>query len=641
MKEEFQNVKEPDFDLEFDELIEDETSADIAVNVQNSSSGGTATKAGIQKQTLQEAMDNYAYELNKSAIAKSTGLPVRTPSDQYKGFAAEEYFKETLKINALAKGKSLEVITQGTLPDGSTLSGIDMETDISVWKKTLSGKSVKIADYQSKIHNNPADYAKDMTNQQYENVEFVGGSGQRVNDKVRVNLGKKEITSDSLTPEEATKLADSMKSQDAPSYDKAAEKHAELNRVNLANAVKTGAATGLIVSTTKEIISVIRNRDNLTEDQFIDSVKNIMIGTADGGVRSGAIMGSVQLLSKVAGKEIAANSLGAIPAMVAANTAVDLAKDLYRCFVTQSIDADDLLCNTINNVYNSAAGFGGAYVGGQIAVFATAKTAAATGATIGSTLGPVGTVIGSVIGGIVIGMGASAVVNVANKDAQTAFAASINKINSNLEASGVEKLYYFADEISSISDFKLSFKTLLPCYNLISDMKEYNLRKKAIKNIYEQMENSFSAIDDAKQQEMDKLIQFHQDRINELHDKFKEQRQIMFSDLNSSLNTYVSNSYEQYLSIASVNNIRIDDLNSEIDENSFLYNNLIYGLYYRNEVNSQLNETLRAIVEGSESKKTFKPFTEKIQWFMQQDDLLISRQYISLEESLNLIGGGN
>ena len=115
----------------------------------------------------------------------------------------------------------------------------------------------------------------------------------------------------------------------------------------------------------------------------------------------------------------------------------------------------------------------------------------------------------------------------------------------------------------------------------------------------------------------------------------------MFSDLNSSLNTYVSNSYEQYLSIASVNNIRVDDLNSEIDENSFLYNNLIDGLYYRNEVNSQLNETLRAIVEGSESEKTFKPFTEKIQWFMQQDDLLISRQYISLEESLNLIGGGN
>ena len=31
--------------------------------------------------------------VNKSAIAKSTGLPVRTPSQQYKGFIAEEYFK--------------------------------------------------------------------------------------------------------------------------------------------------------------------------------------------------------------------------------------------------------------------------------------------------------------------------------------------------------------------------------------------------------------------------------------------------------------------------------------------------------------------------------------------------------------------
>lgn len=42
-------------------------------------------------------------------------------------------------------------------------------------------------------------------------------------------------------------------------------------------------------------------------------------------------------------------------------------------------------------------------------------------------------------------------------------------------------------------------------------MKEYNLRKKAIKNINDQMKNSFSDIDEAKEQEMVKLIQFHQD----------------------------------------------------------------------------------------------------------------------------------
>ena len=61
-----------------------------------------------------------------------------TPSAQYKGFAAEEYFKQTLKINALAKGENIEVFTSGRLPDGTTLSGIDMEVDISIWRKKIS-----------------------------------------------------------------------------------------------------------------------------------------------------------------------------------------------------------------------------------------------------------------------------------------------------------------------------------------------------------------------------------------------------------------------------------------------------------------------------------------------------------------------
>ena len=51
-------------------------------------------------------MDSYAAAMNQSAIAKFTGRPVKTPTQQYKGFAAEEYFKNTMKINALAKGGS-------------------------------------------------------------------------------------------------------------------------------------------------------------------------------------------------------------------------------------------------------------------------------------------------------------------------------------------------------------------------------------------------------------------------------------------------------------------------------------------------------------------------------------------------------
>lgn len=640
MKDTLKYELETDFDLEFNDLIVTEESNDISSTLKNSVTGGTVTKAGIDKQNLQDAIDAYAIELNKAAIARSTGMPVKTPSAQYKGFAAEEFFKRTLEINALAKGKKLQVFTKGPLPDGSTLSGTDMTTDISIWyKKHLLSKPKKLADYQSKIHNNSSDYAKDISNKQYKNVNFVGGANQGVNDKVIVNIGKREYSSDSITPEEATKLADAMKSQNAPTYGKASEKHAELDKVNLGKAVKTGAVTGLITSFTKEIISVFKNRNNLNKEQFINAIKNIIYGTTDGGVRNGSIMGSVHLLSKMAGKEITSNSLGAIPAMTTANVGVDLAKDLYHCFVSQDIDADDLLCNTINNVYNSFAGFGGTYVGGQLAIFSSAKIAAANGAAIGSTLGPVGTIIGSVIGSFIVGMGANAVVDVANKDAQLAFASAVRAINSNIETNSIEHLYYFADEISTLSEFRLSFKSLLPCYNLISDMKEYALRKKAIKNISCQIEDALSSARSAEDEEINQLIKFHQDRIEELQVKFKEQNQVMFSDLSESLNSYISYSYGQYLNLASVNNIKIEDLFTKIDDNSIFHNDLLEQLNYRTEVNLQLNETLRELVLNSDNEKTLRSLIEKIQWFMNQDELLISKQYISLEEAIDLIGG--
>lgn len=630
----------PDFTIEFEEILLDESYESEPSNIKRASLGGLGTDVGMKKQSLQDAIDNFSSELNKAAIAKSTGRPVMTPSAQYKGFAAEEHFKQTLKINALAKGENIEVFTSDRLPDGTTLSGIDMEVDISIWRKKYPwNKSIKIGEYQSKIHNNPSDYAKDILNKQYENVEFVGGAGQGVNDKVRVTLGKKEITSDSITPENATKLADAMKEQNVPNYDKAAEKHAELDKINLLNAVTTGTIAGFVLSLIKEVATLIKSGDNLKEDQFVESFKNIMLGSADGGVRAAALVSSTQLVSKIVGKEVMANSLGAVPVTVAANTTVDLAKDLYRCFVNQTIDADDLLCNTINNVYNSAAGYLGSYAGSQISVFLTAKSAAATGATIGSTLGPLGTVIGSVVGGFIIGLGAQSIINTANKDAISEFVLCVEKINSNIELSGVEKLYYFADELDSISDFKLSFKSLLPCYNLISDMKEYNLRKKAIKNIDKQMELSLNEIDSLKNEEFTRLLQFHQQRIEELNEKFEELHQIYLIDYGNSINTYISDSYMQHLSIASINNLEINELKNQMNKNFISYNVLFEEMNYRKEVNSQINKTLESIILDSQNEEILKRFIEKIQRFMEKDKLLISKQYISFEESILLIGG--
>lgn len=632
-----------DFDFEELSTINDSAFDAVEDTLRNASSIGNAAQAGLRTTSLQVAVDNYAQAMNQSAIAKSTGLPVKTPSSAWKGFAAEEHFKHTLKINALAKGVpdyKLGVYTKGTLPDGSTLSGIDMETDISVWtRKRPWAKPNRTVDYQSKIHNKTSDYAKDINNIQYENVEFVGGSGQGVNDKVSVDIGKKTVSSDAITPKEAENLADAMKAQETPEYKKTTEKHRELNKVNLSNAIKYGAYTGAILTMVKEIVDVIKNRDNLPEDQFVQSVAHILCGTVEGGVRGGAIVGSVQILGKIAGKEIAANSLGALPVMAVANTSVDFAKDLYRCFVTGAIDTDDLLCNTINNTYSSFAGFGGAYVGAQIAGIASAKSAVATGAAIGSALGPIGTIIGSVVGGVVIGYGANAIIGTANKDALKAFSVCIAEINTHIELSGCAKLYYFADSMSSISDFRLSFKNLLPCYNLISDLKEYNLRKKAIKNIHEQLNASIVGVETAKVDALRRLEAQHNGRLKELQSRFAEQREAMFYEFKESMNTYVANSYSQYIGLFDVLSGDIETIKAGLDERITAHNAILDYARNRNKVNAQLNEILSDVMSDPNAS-LLKPFIEKLEWFMQQDELLVGRQYLSHDEALFLVNGG-
>ena len=648
---------QPDFD--FDDIVDLSASGgSVSSIVKDVSSEGTAAQSGVQTNSLQSAIDNYARAMDSSAIAKSTGLPVKTLSQQYKGFIAEEYFKHTLKINALAKGIpdwKIGVYTKGVLPDGSILSGIDEHTDISVWtRKHPWSKPMRTVDYQSKIFNDASKYKKVFSDPKYQNVKHVGGAGQGVNDTVKVNIGRKTYASDSITPADSVIKADQAKAQATPEYDKRQEKFDELNQVNLGRAIAAGATTGFIVTTIQEIVSVVKNSNNLSEDQFVKSVEHILCGTIEGGVRGGAIAESVQLLGKMIGREVAANSIEAIPGMVVANVAVDFAKDLYKCFVTKTIDTDDLLCNSVNNVFSSAAGFSGAltagYLGGQIAgqfsgqafiqsasVFASAKASVATGAAIGSSLGPIGTVIGSALGGIVIGVGTKAIIGTANKDAIKSYTECIAEINSHIELSGCEKAFYFADVMESLTDFRLSFKDLLPCYNLISDLKEYNLHKKALKSVEEQLED-YSAIETEKKKALKHLEEQHTARLNELREVFAAQRAALEDDFRESINTYTAASYMQFLDVYLVMQGNADLLLSELENRKTEHSAILEYMQHRNEANEELNAILNDIIsEGADDE--LMPFIEKLTWFMSQDILLVGRQYVSYDEALYLVCG--
>ena len=660
MSDDFNKLKDFGEDINYEDLVEFSSEDEVASSViRDAMSAGMATQTGIQTTNLQTVIDNYAKEMNKSAIAKSTGLPVRTPTQQYKGYVAEEYFKHTAKTNALAKGvpnSKIGVYTGGQLPDGTTLSAIDMKTDISVWSRKYPwSKPMRVADYQSKIHNKASAYAKDINNPQYRDVEFVGGKGQGVNDVVKVDIGNKTVSSDAITPEEAAELTDKVKAQKTPEYAKKQEKMDELHKVNLQRAIAAGAATGFVLSTVREVISVIKNAKDLPEGQFINSIENILCGTVEGGVRSGAIVESVHLFGKMLGKEITANSLEAIPAMATANVAVDFAKDLYRCFVTKTIDTDDLLCNSVNNTFSSFAGFTGGWalgqIGGQIAghfssqvfvqgvgMLTSAKTCAAAGASIGSSMGPIGTVIGAAIGSIVIGIGAKAIIGVAEKDAQKAFEKCVADINSNIELSGNEKLYYFADSMESISEFRLSFKDLLPCYNLISDLKEYNLHKKAIKAIDGELSNNIRNIDFEKKKALEELEKQHQKRIEELNVIFEEQKTSMQNEFRETIKTDISNSYMQYVEIYEVIEGNADSLVEELENITIEHSYILDYMKNRNKVNEKINITLKELME--ENDKQLLPFIERVTEFIQQDELMVGRQYLSFEEVLCLVEGG-
>jgi len=637
-----QKFEEIQTSIDFEDFVSFEEENDrVSKIINNASSSGFAAQSGIQMGNLQSAMDEYARAMNQAAIAKSTGLPVRSPIQTYKGFAAEEYFKWTLDINVLAEGipkSSIGIYTKGELPDGTVLSGIDMDTDISIWTRKFPwSKPMRTQDYQSKIHNDISAYAKDFKNPQYQRqgLDFVGGANQGVNDRIAVNVRGKRPTSDNITNEGAAELAEFMQTQSTPEYAKRQEKIDRLNQVTLGRAVAMGAATGFVLTTVQEIVNVVKKSDEMTEEQFIESIQHILCGTIEGGVRGGAITGSVQLFSKMIGREIAANSIEAIPAMVIANVAVDFAKDLYNCFVTQTIDTDDLLCNSVNNVFSSAAGFGGGYVGGQIgasvvghvatqavtqgaSTLVSAQSAAATGAAIGSAIGPIGTVIGSVVGGIVIGIAANAIIGTANVDAQKAFNDCVAEINSHIELQGCEKLYYFADSMATISEFRLSFKNLLPCYNLISDLREYNLRKKAIKSIREQLQNNLDSIDVEKEKMLIKLEKAHNKKICELTEAFEAQKATMFGNFQESMNMYVANSYMQYLSAYEVMSCDAERLLEELRTEEIAHSEVITNMKNRNEVNEQLNLMLKELRE-SDDEHIVTPFISKIMWFMQPE----------------------
>lgn len=128
----------------------------------------------------------------------------------------------------------------------------------------------------------------------------------------------------------------------------------------------------------------------------------------------------------------------------------------------------------------------------------------------------------------------------------------------------------------------------------------------------------------------------HSDRLIQIRSAFVHQKQAMKDEIRDSINTYVTSSYLQYLELFDVMQGDIDSLLSELEHKTTLHSTILEAMKYRNELNTEMNTTLKEILSHG-SDEELLPFIEKLTWLMNQDSLIIGRQYISFDEALFLI----
>lgn len=122
---------------------------------------------------------------------------------------------------------------------------------------------------------------------------------------------------------------------------------------------------------------------------------------------------------------------------------------------------------------------------------------------------------------------------------------------------------------------------------------------------------------------------------------FAEQREAMEGEFRESINTYVAGSYMQYIGVSGVLTENADSLLEELEQRKTAHSGILDYMRHRNEINAELNDMLRRLMEDKNSQSLLRPFVEKLTWFMQQDEMMIGRQYVSFEEAMLLISGGN
>ena len=594
-----------------------------------------AQVTGRRTCTLEQAIKDYEDSINRAARNNDGSISQR-PVDKLKGNVYEAQQTGGYNIETAAKGKAdqTHASTGGdTLSNGTKISKRDETTDIVVETKENPWSKTKQDHYQAKTGKTAQ---RELKNPKYDNVGKVAPSDQvpEGSGVIKNKVGDKEISSENISSSELEQLTKDAQNQKAKyPVEKQQQKQNELNKLNLFDAVKTGALIGGITTTVSELIKIVKNNE-LTEEQFIESAYNVLCGTIDGAARGATIVTATQVLN------VAAKSLEAVPVMAGANIVFDFAKDLYK-LAKGKIEADVLLCNTMENSMRSFASFIGGYLGGLGTTYAisaiTGVDIVAVGAGIGAPFGPIGIVIGSVAVAVIFSGVADLVINDAKNEAYCAFQQCLKNVKKEIERDPSRRVYIFADAMSCLETREWSFKSLIPGRNFISDITEYNLKKRAIKEMRAQMYRQF---DIEKKAVYERLTALYEAQCKDIVEQFHEQQAMMENGFKNNINNYFKQSYMTYLTAYNEIGQNIQQSIDRLEVQKIEQNEIIKAAENRVEVNKQINSAIDEFISNlgnEENMYKMKEFTAEIFQFLKSDKLLINKQYISYDEALMLL----
>ncbi|MBB3695982.1 hypothetical protein KMW28_12650 [Flammeovirga yaeyamensis] len=442
---------------------------------------------------LLHAFDQMEFRVNNPETPSKGGDQVAKQA----GFVFEEMHAGSFNINAAAEGINPEELKAWTSGEHG-LGKFHRTDDIRV------GTPDDYDSYQAKANKDEYSTRRALSDPKYRNVKHLGPSDQ-IEDKTIEGFHKgTKVESDEVTLEEVRSTTGKVRNGEKYEYDKKEEKKKKLHKHNAKEHLKYSFLNNAVVHTVKEIQELIQKykKGDLTQDDFLESLKNILLGTGVGVAKDSVFF----IVCSYFG--IKSNHVNGM--MICTS----LAKKICD-FANGKKTIEELVDELTSTVSSTGLGVLTSYSFQTLTVFISrsALLSSLAASPLGSLL--IILILGHIFNQIQILLLKSAKFE-ALKNVEQAIK-HLDKYKKNPEGER-STAFSVIIETSSLKEYKFSFKDLIPMHGELQDWNEYKLKKEIIDELKE-IANSTSAYNDIKIIEQ---VEIDNEKIAYLNNHFRE-----------------------------------------------------------------------------------------------------------------------